>query len=58
MDSKTIQFSVKDFDLKQIFECGQCFRWDEAGGGSFIGTAGGRVAVMHTEDLPDGKKGE
>ncbi|MEG2858245.1 MAG: DNA glycosylase, partial [Clostridia bacterium] len=32
-----------DFVLRHIFECGQCFRWHEAGG-EYIGIAGGRAA--------------
>lgn len=32
---------LKDFDLKQTVECGQCFRWnDEMGDGSYIGVCG------------------
>lgn len=31
---------VRDFDLTQIFECGQCFRWDKDGDG-WIGVAFG-----------------
>lgn len=30
-------------DLKQTFECGQCFRWNEKEDGSYIGVAMGRV---------------
>lgn len=31
--------SDKDFDLKQTFECGQCFRWEEKDG-YYVGVAG------------------
>jgi N-glycosylase/DNA lyase len=34
---------VKNFELKHIFDCGQCFRWHEEEDGSFIGVAFGRV---------------
>ena len=27
----------KTFDLKDIFECGQCFRWNEQEDGSYTG---------------------
>lgn len=37
---KKIILSDKDFDLTHTFDCGQCFRWDEADGG-FVGVAGG-----------------
>ena len=30
-------------DLKQTFECGQCFRWNENEDGSYIGVAMGKV---------------
>lgn len=35
--------NYKDFDLKQTFDCGQCFRWDMAEDDTFIGIAGGYV---------------
>lgn len=36
----TFIFSHKDFDLKDTFDCGQCFRWDETEDG-YEGVAGG-----------------
>ena len=38
---KTIIINNKDFDLRHTFDCGQCFRWEEAEDGSFFGVAGG-----------------
>ena len=35
--------SFDEFDLKQTFDCGQCFRWDEQPDGAFLGVAGKRV---------------
>lgn len=35
---------VHDFDLKQIFECGQCFRWTRETDGSYTGVVRGKVA--------------
>lgn len=35
---------VRDFELKHIFDCGQCFRWNEDSDGSYIGVVSGRVA--------------
>lgn len=32
---------VEDFDLDQIFDCGQCFRWDRNDDGSYSGIAFG-----------------
>ena len=37
---------VRDFDLDNIFDCGQCFRWEKTADGMYAGTAHGRVAVM------------
>ena len=34
---------VKNFDLKHIFECGQCFRWKREEDGSYTGVAFNRV---------------
>lgn len=31
---------VKDFNLKQTFDCGQCFRWNKQEDGSYIGVVG------------------
>ena len=28
-DNKVIIEGVKNFNIKQILECGQCFRWDK-----------------------------
>ena len=54
--SSTIKIKVnpEDFNLKQIFECGQCFRWERYTETGFelhpyMGTAGGRVAVLGLE---------
>lgn len=39
-----------DFKLKDTFDCGQCFRWDEEEDGSFIGVAGNRCARLSERD--------
>ncbi len=41
--SKLILDEVCDFDLKQTFECGQCFRWNKELDGSYTGIAYGKV---------------
>lgn len=38
--------NVSDFDLDNIFDCGQCFRWEKDGQDRYLGTAYGRQAVM------------
>ncbi len=34
---------VRNFELKDIFDCGQCFRWNKTENGSYIGVAYGKV---------------
>ena len=36
-----------DFDLKHIFECGQCFRWDLQNDGSYLGIAFGKALKIN-----------
>ncbi|MDR0222084.1 MAG: DNA-3-methyladenine glycosylase 2 [Oscillospiraceae bacterium] len=36
-------------DLKTTFFCGQCFRWEERGGGAYYGIAGGKETVARAE---------
>ncbi len=38
-----------DFDLKKIFECGQCFRWNPEPDGSYIGVAMGKAARIRRD---------
>lgn len=40
---------VKHFDAKQIFECGQCFRWSREEDGSYTGVAYGRVLNVKSD---------
>lgn len=35
--------NVKDFEVKHVFDCGQCFRWNEDRDGSYVGVASGRA---------------
>ncbi len=47
-----MDFTIKNsnFDIKQTFLCGQCFRWAENPDGSFSGMAGGRYATLKQGD--------
>ena len=36
-EQKYILKNIKSFKLKDIFECGQCFRWNIQSNGSYIG---------------------
>lgn len=47
--SKFVVENVKDFDLDQIFDCGQCFRWQKEDDGSYTGVASGMAANMALE---------
>ncbi len=47
---ESVTFSANDFNLKHIFLCGQCFRWDENTDGSFTGIAHGRVVKIKASD--------
>lgn len=38
-----------DFDLKKTFDCGQCFRWNENGDGSYTGVAMGKAARIRRD---------
>ena len=42
---------VSDFELSNIFDCGQCFRWDRVSESSYIGIAYGRALLV--EKLSD-----
>jgi N-glycosylase/DNA lyase len=35
--------NIRDFELRHIFDCGQCFRWNEDKDGSYVGVASGRA---------------
>ena len=44
-----IFYDIKDLDLEQTFECGQCFRWNREEDGSYTGIALGYPANMKLE---------
>lgn len=41
---------ITDFDVKHIFECGQCFRWNRESDGSYTGAAFGRIINVNQQD--------
>ena len=50
-EDKVILEGVKNFNIKQIVECGQCFRWEKASELDYIGVAFGKVIeVVQEED--------
>lgn len=46
MTNRYIVNNLKDFNLKHIFDCGQCFRWTEEEDGSYTGIAHGKPVNM------------
>ena len=52
MENETVIRNVKNFDIKQIFECGQAFRFDPAPSGGYEGVAFGRY--LHVRDADGG----
>ena len=50
-ENKVIIEGVKNFNIKQILECGQCFRWDKISDTNYIVVAYGRVIeVLQNND--------
>ena len=43
---------IKDFDLKHIFECGQCFRWEKNSDGTYYGIAKERIVNVRYDEAP------
>lgn len=48
-DDKIVIKNTKDFNIKQIFESGQCFRWKKEMENSYIGVAFGKVIEVCQE---------
>lgn len=49
-DNKIILEGVKNFNIKQILECGQCFRWEKVKEMDYIIIAFGKVIEVIQED--------
>lgn len=45
-DNKIEMVGVRDFDPDQIFDCGQCFRWQKISGDVWRGIVGERIAEV------------
>ena len=48
-EQKTILKKIEDFEPKDIFECGQCFRWNQQEDGSYIGVVGKNVLKVEKQ---------
>ncbi|NLK95909.1 MAG: DNA-3-methyladenine glycosylase 2 family protein [Clostridiales bacterium] len=49
-ENKVIIEGVKNFNIKQILECGQCFRWEKVGENNYIGVAFDKVIEVLQKD--------
>ena len=49
-EQKYVLENVTSFEPKHIFECGQCFRWDENDNGSYTGIVGNNVINVEKVD--------
>lgn len=49
-DNKVVIQGTKNFNIKQILECGQCFRWDKIEDNNYIVVAYGRVIEVIQND--------
>lgn len=56
MEQKYIINNCKSFRVKDIFDCGQCFRWNEQEDGSYTGIFGNNVLNVKQEDDENGYK--
>lgn len=45
-EDKVILKNCKNFNIKQTFECGQCFRWERQQNGNYIGVVFGKVIEL------------
>ncbi len=48
-EQKIILKNIESFELKDIFDCGQCFRWNQNPDGSYEGVFGNNVAIVKKE---------
>lgn len=50
IENGVIVKEIKNFDLHNVFECGQCFRWNKTESGSYIGVAFKKVIEVDKKD--------
>ncbi len=56
MEQKYVIDNCKSFKVKDIFDCGQCFRWNEESDGSYTGVFGNNVLNVKQEETEYGYK--
>ena len=49
-EQKYIIKNIDSFELKDIFDCGQCFRWNVEEDGSYTGVFGNNVLNVKKEN--------
>lgn len=49
-EQKYVLEDINSFELKDIFDCGQCFRWNQQEDGSYIGVFGNNVLKVKKDD--------
>ena len=49
-EQRCVLENVNSFELKDIFDCGQCFRWNQQEDGSYIGVFGNNVLKVKKDD--------
>lgn len=56
MEQKYVINNCKSFKVKDVFDCGQCFRWNEQSDGSYTGIFGNNVLNVKQEQEDNGYK--
>lgn len=56
MEQKYVIDNCKSFKVKDIFDCGQCFRWNEQPDGSYTGIVRNNVLNVKQEEAQEGYK--
>ena len=56
MEQTYVIENCKSFNARDIFECGQCFRWNVQEDGSYTGIFGKNV--LNVKQEPDGKSND
>ena len=49
-EQKFVINDIKSFELRDIFDCGQCFRWNEQDDGSYTGIIKNGVLNVNKEE--------
>ena len=50
MEEQVYKIEIKTFNLTDIFECGQCFRWNKENDGSYTGVFGHNVINVQEDN--------